>query len=222
MLKKNLLHLRYYLEILAVPAFAGLIIHLAGHGSLLLWEGEHDHSAEILEKGTLLETLLTFENLIGIMLLVVFVWVWHRPSFRKWVPCHHDHCHSELPIPHLLAILALCLHFFPEANVRHQLLMGAFAGESLQILALIGFLAHFLIDVIIAIVLSSYWKTRTGVWISFSFIAAVWIFAFTTAKTLSYQIPPSWESFLLVLSAFLLAMFVHKPHRPMPKCKHCA
>ena len=42
---KHLTLYRYYLEILAVPVFAFLVIHLSGHGLMLLADLEHDHGS---------------------------------------------------------------------------------------------------------------------------------------------------------------------------------
>ncbi|NJP03983.1 hypothetical protein HC823_01845 [Candidatus Gracilibacteria bacterium] len=68
--------IRYWLEIIALPAFVFLVIHLAGHGFMLLTEGkdhpghEHAHEADHVSIG---EVLFTPEVLIGIGALVLFV-----------------------------------------------------------------------------------------------------------------------------------------------------
>jgi len=201
-MQKILLRLRYYLEIVALPVFAYLVFHLAGHGVASL---THVHELEIVA---------------GVLLLVLFTWLWHTPALQKWVPCSHDHCHTELPLSHVLAVIALCLHFFPEAGVRQELLHGAMEGEITSVLGYIGFAAHFLVDIIVMIVLSSYWKTGLGKIISFFFIVGMWLLAFYLAEEAGHAHEhgeAGYEAWLFLISAFLLAMFIHKPHKP----KHC-
>lgn len=216
----TLFKIRYYLEIIALPAFIYLVTHLSGHGLALLIEGhhEHGHGGHAGEHHGFLETFFTPEILSGILALILFVWLWHRPSLKKWVPCGHDHCHGELPVSHVLATIALCLHFFPEASIRHELMHHA--EDTMSVLGLIGFGTHFLVDIIVAIALSSYWKTTYAFWLSLIAIAGVWVLAFFSADFLVAQIPETAEGILFIVSAFLLAMFVHKPHKPV-ECKEC-
>ena len=82
----------------------------------------------------------------------------------------------------------------------------------------IGFLAHFMIDIIIAIVLSSYWKTRRGFFTSLIVITVIWFFAFFMAEKLMGHIPPTSEGILYLASGFLLSMFIHKPHKQVLIC----
>ncbi len=202
---RQLLHqFRFYLEIIALPVFLFLIVHLSGHalGTFLKVERED------------------FEILGGLFFLVLFVWLWHRPFLKKWVPCSHIHCHHKPEVPHLLAIIALVLHFFPEAGVRHELLTRAFEGGVVNTIALIGFAAHFLVDVIVAVLISSYWQTRKAQLISFGSIALVWIVAFWLGKHVGNFFPEPAEGVLFLVSAFLLAMFVHMPHKPIV-CGRC-
>ncbi len=248
-MKNIFLQFRYYLEIIALPAFIFLVIHLAGHGMMAFVEEGHHHGhhevehheemhheagqeeevpheeehQELFDLHELIESFFTVEVLSGILLLLLFVWIWHRPAFKKWVPCQHEHCHHKLKIPHLLAIFALCLHFFPEAGVRHVLLEKVFATGSVEnILGFVGFVAHFFVDVIIALVISLYWKTRCGFFLSFVGIAVVWILAFWVGGHVAENISHEAEGILFLVSAFLLAMFVHKPHKPVTECQDCS
>lgn len=209
--------IRYYLEIIALPAFIYLVVHLAGHGASLLLDADHSHDHEhSAEHGhhEILETLFSTEVLLGVILAAVFVWIWHRPMFRKWVPCTHDHCHGELPISHTIATIALCLHFFPEASIRQELFADVSDGNILSIAGIIGFGTHFFIDVIVAAVLSSYWKHTFQRILSFGGITICWIAAFFVAKHFTADIPHVASGMIALISSFLLAMFVHKPHKP--------
>lgn len=227
----RLLQLRYYLEMIALPAFIFLVVHLSGHGMMVFLEGgeqshgHHEHHEGVHEKGfglhEIIESIFTVEILIGILWLLLFTWIWHRPMLKKWVPCSHDHCHHKLPLPHVFAIIALCLHFFPEAGVRHALLTEALGGSTLNIMGLIGFLSHFFVDVIVAIILSLYWKMVHARWISFLGIVCCWLVAFSIGEHIIEYLPETGESVLFLSSAFLLAMFVHKPHKPVIHCGDC-
>jgi len=210
----TLFKIRYYLEIIALPAFVYLVAHLSGHGLTLLVSGDHEHNHHE-ETHSLIETIFSVEVLNGILALILFTWLWHRPNLKKWVPCNHDHCHGELPISHVLATVALCLHFFPEAAIRHELIDDY--DSTLGLIGLVGFGAHFLVDIIVSVSLSSYWKTKKGFWISLGLITATWFAAFFFAESLLGHLPHSVEGILFVVSAFLLAMFIHKPH----KAKYC-
>ena len=100
-------HIRYYLEIVSVPIFAFLIVHLAGHGSMLFLESDHDHGhhyedAHHASEG-LLADIFTLEALIGVIFMVIFVLLWHTKVLRRFVPCSHDHCHTGVSISHLFA-----------------------------------------------------------------------------------------------------------------------
>ncbi len=228
-MNQTLLKLRYYLEIIAVPVFVWLVAHLSGHGLMILLESGYDHAHHHgrhegrhgFDLPAMLEFFLTVEVLSGVLILLLFTWLWHLPALKKWVPCSHEHCHGEVPISHTLAIVALCLHFFPEAGVRHELFHGMMSGEMISILGVIGFSAHFFIDVIVALMVSSYWKTKQGFALSFGSIAVVWLVAFFTAEPFVDHIPTSAEGILFLMSAFLLAMFVHKPHHPVLNCEGC-
>ncbi|MCF7812530.1 hypothetical protein K9M59_02960 [Candidatus Gracilibacteria bacterium] len=226
---------RYWLEIIALPVFLFLVIHLAGHGITIFLQGEspsHDHvhhleesiSAEDHgEKEPVLEKFFNEEVLSGILLMILFVWIWHRPALKKWIPCAHDHCHHhhDGKTPHILAIVALCLHFFPEAGARQALLQNFHQGEIITLLGLIGFAAHFLVDVIVAVLISSYWKTFGRFWLSLGIITAFWFTALFFGQYIIHHIPPHAEGSLFLVSAFLLAMFIHMPHRPIQSCHHC-
>jgi len=130
-----------------------LVVHLAGHGiGLFLENAEHVH-------GEHAANFFSVETLIGVGALILFVWIWHRPTFKKWIPCSHEHCHHKIEIPHLLAIIALCIHFSLRRGVRHALLQGLQTGGFINIIGAVGFVAHFFVDVIVAMLLAFISKT---------------------------------------------------------------
>lgn len=230
----TILRLRYWLEIIALPVFIFLVIHLTGHGiSALLGEDAHHHEhaeevhmEEIHEEHhsfieEQIEHFFTVEMLSGILLLILFAWIWHRPSFKRWVPCSHDHCHHEAKFSHLLATLALCIHFFPEAGVRYALLQNLSDGEITTIIGAVGFGAHFLVDVIVAVLISSYWKGLSKFSLSMGVIAFCWFAALWVGHHIWEFIPEVGEGILFLISGFLLAMFIHVPHKPLTECHHC-
>ncbi len=225
---KSLLTARYYLEIIALPAFIFLVVHLSGHGLMSLVEGdehnhENTHSHEHHEGFCLhgiIDSIFTLEVLGGILLMILFVGIWNLSIFKKWVPCAHDHCHNKLKASHLFAIMAFCLHFFPEASIRYILLQNAIAGEITSIAGAIAFLAHFLVDIIVAILLSSYWSNKKEFTICLGFIITCWFIALWGGQHIAENIPASAEVVLFLTSAFLLSMFIHKPHKPK-HCTHC-
>jgi hypothetical protein len=229
-MSQSLFKLRYYLEIIALPVFAWLVIHLSGHGLALFMEDGHDHGHHNhSEHGhgehhewfeSMIDQFFTTEFLSGIILLGLFVYLWHQPFLKKWVPCSHDHCHGKLKLSHTLAIGALCLHFFPEAVVRHKILAEALHGEIFSFVGMFGFAAHFLVDIIIAIVISGYFKKQSQFWLSLSVITFFWLIAFFSAESFFVSISSGSEGVLYLISGFLLAMFVHKPHKPVI-CKSC-
>ncbi len=221
---KSLLTARYYLEIIALPAFIFLVIHMSGHGISSLIEGDahnHNHSHEHAhphEELSMLDSFLSIEVLGGIALMILFVSIWNLSALKKWVPCAHDHCHSKLKASHIFAIFAFCLHFFPEASIRYILLQKAIAGEMSSIAGIIAFAAHFLVDIIVAILLSSYWKNKKEFSLCLGFIITCWFIALWVGQNIAENVPPSAEIILFITSAFLLSMFIHKPHKP----KHCS
>jgi len=205
----------------SVPIFVFFVIHLSGHAVMLFLEHDHRHEAHAhVHAEHFWESVITLENFWGLLGLLVFIWIWHRPVFHKWVPCRHDHCHRELPISHLLAIVAFCLHFFPEAAVRHHLIEDFSFEQFTSFFGAIGFLSHFLVDIIIAVVLSSYFAQNFQRFLSFLVIVSVWILALFSGEHFGEEIPPVMEGLFFLLSAFLLAMFVHRPHKPKI-CKQC-
>lgn len=222
-MKQVLFKIRFWLEIIALPVFVFLIMHLGGHGFMLLLEPEHSEAEHIHDHDIsfdIFESALSVEVVAGLLFLLLFVWLWQRPDLKRWVPCSHDHCHKEIQISHTLAIVALCLHFFPEAGVRHEMMHGVFEGGVLSFIGLLGFVAHSGVDIIVALVISSYWKTTKGFILSISAIALFWVLALLVAEPLIEWIPTQAEGVLYLVSAFLLSMFVHKPHKPV-HCKSC-
>jgi hypothetical protein len=182
---------------------------MAGHGIMTFFEGHHEHEIE--------ESFFSIETALGIGIAVIFIAIWQLPMMRKWVPCTHEHCHTEAKISHLAAIGALCFHFFPEAEVRSQLLSSFSWDNFLSIAGIIGFGAHFLVDVIVAIILSLYFQTPAKQLISFICISAVWFLALFSGDHLFHAIPESAEGLAFLFSAFVMAMFIHMPH----KVVHC-
>lgn len=219
-MKPHLLKIRYYLEIISLPAFIYLVIHLAGHGVATI--KNINSKTTYHEAGNWLNQLLSFENLIGCLLLILFVWIWYRPTFKNLVPCSHEHCHAEARIPHILAIIALCLHFFPESVVRSSLLNEQIAQGNLNLLAILGFGSHFLVDVIIAIIISSYWQSNKQFSLSLAIISAMWLLAYFSVGYLDNLVTnPYLQGMSFILSSFILSMFIHKPHKPVVKCHSC-
>jgi|GEM_PF-1293852 len=278
---KNLPLYRYYLEMLAVPVFAFLVIHLAGHALMLVADPEHDHGShgshqeEVHEEGEhhdeddenhkeehddhleaehedeqhedeshedheghaegaanghddhghgeglSLEYFLSTEVLGGLLALILFAWLWHLPVLKKLVPCSHDHCHHKTVWPHVLATVAFAFHWFPEAQVRYELLSDFSQVNWLDIVAVIGFASHFLVDAIILILLVSFWPQlwqRLGLGI---LLAGVWATSFWVGHHGGFHLEGAAEPLVLLISAFLLTMFVHKPHKPEPACTSC-
>lgn len=278
---KNLTHFRYYLEIISVPVFAFLVIHLAGHGLMLIKDPDHHHGshghevhenhegeteeahaedegeethsdendqhededheeeADHDEAGMVhadddydehndehqsplsLEFLLSTEILGGILALILFIWVWHSPLMKRLVPCSHDHCHHKTIWPHLLATGAFVFHFFPESAVRYELLKDIDWQDLWNIAGVIGFASHFLVDLIIMVLLAIFWPQIWMRILSFVTIFFFWVLAFYIGEQGGFHLPGISEAIMLIASAFLLAMFVHKPHKPKPVCKNC-
>ena len=142
--------------------------------------------------------------------------------FKKWIPCRHEHCHIESSRAHYFAIAAFCIHFFPEAGVRHELFSEFSANAALSISAMIGFVSHFFVNIIVAILLVSYFSDKRKAFLTFGGIVFVWIVAFFVGIQFSEILPNTAESAIFLVSAFLLAMFVHVPHPPKDcgKCHH--
>jgi len=213
------LRLRYILEIIAFPAFAFLVVHLSGHGVTLFLEGENDHHEH---GGEHIEDFFSFELLAGILLALLFAKIWSFPAFKKWVPCRHEHCQHAPSLPHIIATIAFCLHFFPEAIVRHALIENALQGEVISLISIIGFATHFLVDILVTFVLSFRWVKTTQKILSITFIVFLWGIAFWGSNHLNIEIlSPLGEGLLFLLSAFFLAMFLHKPHKPISHCHNC-
>lgn len=278
---KNLPQLRYYLEIISVPVFAWLIIHLSGHGLMLLKDHDHNHSthnehhvekqheektlkseaheadhdeheqdkheAETLisqedsdhedeHESTIaptdehddhghgelsLDYLLSTEVLGGLLALLFFTWLWHQKPLKTLVPCSHDHCHHKTVWPHVAATIAFVFHWFPESAVRHELLHD-FDWHSLANLAgAIGFASHFLVDFIVMILLITFWPQWWQRLALGAVMVVAWGGSFWLGENGGLGLEGVAEPIVLLVSAFLLAMFVHKPHKPEPVCKTC-
>lgn len=204
---------RYFFEIIALPAFIFLVLHLAGHAIMPFFENGHDHTHH--EHGV----FMWQELFLGIPFLILFVWIWHRPFFYRWIPCTHEKCqHSpQTQIYHWLAIGALCLHFFPEAGIRQMLLQEVVENFSwLHVGAWIAFASHFLVDIVVGISLSLHWKKNFWRLFSFLTIMALWITAFFVGETFMHSLEEWYlQTPILLGSAFVLSMFVHKPHKPL-------
>ena len=203
--------IRSVLEWISVPFFIFLVVHMGGHGVFSL-AGGHDHAHDSHDGHSPLEhffeILLEGEVLAGILLLILFAWLWHRPTLAKLVPCRHSGCHHASPWPHMLATAAFVLHFFPEAYLRANSMESP---ESLISMAgLVAFGAHFIIDIIVAAALSLYWKNFGQKTLSFTLIVGFWILAYFLA---SRQVELfHFEGIMSIIGAFLLSMFVHWPN----------
>lgn len=189
-------------------------------------EAEDSHDEEAHAEYTksmpkIVSAFFTVEVLSGILLLILFSWLWHRPALRRWVPCTHEHCHTESHAAHLLAVIAFCVHLFPEAGVRSVLFEEAFGGEVLHAFAILAFVAHFLVDVLVVGMLASYFSGAGQKALSILLIVTVWLLTFFTGEHIMNFVPLVAEGILFLVSAFLLSMFVHFPHRPVVECTDC-
>ena len=204
--------IRFFFEVVSLPFFVFLVVHLAGHGVELFFHAEnHGH-----ENGD----FFTRETLFGVFLAAIFVAAWNFSFLKKLVPCRHDHCHAEKSPAHFLAIAAFCAHFFPEAGVRHELLANFSAENTISVATVIAFFSHFLVDVIVAVALVSYFSDRRAAILTFLGIVFVWLLAFFSVGFFQNLFSDFAAGFGFLISAFLLAMFVHWPHFPK-KCQKC-
>ena len=212
MSQKPLQYIRYILEIIAFPFFCYLVFHFGAHGSEELLNS-------FPESQKFLENFPAFNILLGVFFLGIFTWIWRQPKMKRWTPCAHEHCHEGTKYLHFFAITAFCLHFFPEAVIRHELINSTDTIISLS--AYIGFLTHFVIDVVTGIMLSAYWEKTYQKVISFGGMASIWLTAFFIQTDVFEFFPPQAEGIILIIGAFLLAMFVHLPHKPVVHCTGC-
>ena len=269
---KHLSQLRFYLELISVPVFAWLVIHMSGHGLMLLKDPHHshDHHAETTyevhadenhteershedesheeehhgdehknthddhakesytghdahDHGAFigLNYWLSAEVLGGILALVFFVWLWHTQYLKPFVPCSHDRCTHKAIWPHLFATVAFVFHWFPESKLRHDLLAEFNAHRAEDIITALGFASHFLVDVIVLILLSSFWPKLWQKLFSGGLLLVFWALSVWVGKKGGLALSGISEPVILIFSAFLLAMFVHRPHRPEPECATC-
>jgi hypothetical protein len=124
----------------------------------------------------------------------------------------------------MFAILSFTIHFFPEAILREELiseLSNNYSKNVLTIASIIGFFAHFIVDIVTGIMLSFYWKGLYAQILSLSFISIVWIVALYTKINIFSIFPEKFEGIILIIGAFFLAMFVHLPHKPKSSCTKC-
>lgn len=223
--------LRFWLEIIAIPFFIFLVIHLSGHGMMTFFEGHHEHASnteiqidddhgESIHNPDNFSEFFTEETVFGILLLLIFVWIWHRPALKKWVPCAHEHCH-ESSWTHIAAIIAFCIHFFPEAEVRYSLLQNFDIHSLVSFSTLIGFGLHFSVDILVTLLLISYFPNVTKKIIALLVIIAIWIVALYTQNNILDLLPEAFEGIFYLVSGFLLAMFIHLPHKPKKHCHSC-
>ena len=246
---KKLTTLRYYLEIISVPVFAFLIIHLGGHGLMLLKDPDHHHGShenqlshegESAEEhalheeesvnthhdahddhGSLIDLILSAETLGGILLLLLFIWIWHRPMMKPLVPCAHDHCNHKTIWPHLFASFAFVFHFFPESSIRYELMKNFDFHHLLSLAEAIGFLSHFAVDVIIMVLLGLFWVEVWQRVLFYVIVISLWALSFYVGAQGGLHLEGLAQPLVLILSAFLLTMFIHKPHKPKPVCNSC-
>lgn len=212
--------IRYWCEIIALPAFVFLVLHLSGHAVVGFLEMFSEHT-ESLHDHTAHEHNIAEEIFFGVPLTLLFIWIWHRPKLKKWIPCSHEHCHHTQKISHILAILALTIHFFPEAGIRYMLLEEIRTGGIMVFIGALAFGAHFVVDVLISIMLSIYWPQKIQKIISFFFIVSMWFLAFWIGARFTEILTHEFQNIIFLGSAFVLAMFIHKPHSPKTSCQKC-
>ncbi len=205
---------RYYLEIITVIAFSYIVIHMSGHGVMMLSEDHshhishnHEHHEQISFIGTI------FETSIGIGISALFVWLWQGTKLKSIIPCREDNTLIRNKKSHIIAIIALCLHFIPESGVRHEVFDTYNQNEWMHILILIGFLAHIGIDIIIALHLSSYWGKKHERMLSFVGICIAWVLSIAFYEYVDISVSQIHEGVLLLFGGFILSMFIHMPHR---------
>ncbi len=209
---------RFFLELISFPFFIYLVFHFAAHGTgkiLSVYFSDFFNSS-VDNFGN----ILLYKKVIGVLFLCIFVYFWHRPAMKKMLPCSHEHCHGTKYL-HILAIFAFVLHFFPEAILRHEIVqefMTDYEKNLVSFAGVIGFGAHFLVDVVTGIMLSLYFKSGTTKVFSFLFIVSVWLIAFFIQTNILELFSENIEGIVLLLGAFLLAMFVHLPHKPSFEC----
>ncbi len=211
---KNLLNTRYYLEIVSVPIFIFLTLHLINIflSSFGSFSHDHDHSHDNFF--SIIVDFFSLQNLLAILILGLFVNVWHNPKMKNFVPCSHSVCTHKEKIGHFLASLAFIFHLFPESIIRYQIISDFQTGDFLIILASVGFLTHFLIDIIIVFLLSSFfWRKNFQKLVSFFIFFIFWLFSLWVGKNGGMNLGNSLEPVLFLISAFLLSMFIHKPHK---------
>ena len=192
----SLKNLRYVLELISVPVFAFLAAHLSAEGFVHLFGLPHES-----------------ELIVGAICLILFVYLWHTPWLKKLVPCNHSSCTHKTHWPHLAASFALVFHFFPESKIRHELIQNFEVSSFLDYLVSIGFITHFLVDLIIIISLSQFWKKTWQKWTSFLVMGGGWIASFLLNHQNHFLLEIGEQPLFLILSAFLLSMFIHKPHK---------
>jgi len=198
---------RYWLEFFALPFFLVLIIHLSSHGFSGLFNTE-------------LSPIITL--FIGIFCAIIFISLWHIPYLKKLVPCSHQHCHHTTSFIHIAAIVALCIHFFPESVIRKEMIETLDWGTFISLVGILGFSAHFLVDIIVSILLSLSFHSLFAKITSFLCITSVWFCAYFSPEIITNFLPETSEGIIFIIGAFLLSMFVHIPEKPK-KCtdKHC-
>lgn len=213
---KNLPQIRYYLEIISVPVFAWLVVHLSGEAlSMLPQIDAHPVGYDHHELGW--GELLSIEFLGGLMALALFILLWHQPFLKKLVPCSHDHCHHKTIWPHLAATVAFVFHWFPESAVRYEVLSNFSIQDVTQMAAALGFASHFLVDILLVYLLSTFWPKFWQRLTSIGVMVVAWLGSFWLGEQGGLPLEGAAEPMVLLVSAFLLAMFVHKPHKPKQK-----
>lgn len=124
---------------------------------------------------------------------------------------------------HILASFFFVFHFFPESAIRYEFLVGFDYSSILSVFGLIAFLSHFLIDLIIIYMISSYWKKTSQKIISAITMIIIYIFSYYIGKTggLDLHFLGDIEIFIGLISAFALSMFIHIPEKPKKECGLC-
>lgn len=222
-IKNNLPTIKYYLEIISIPIFAYLVFHLAGHSFAEFFADAghgHEHTHDDHSHGE----LDIFEILGGVFALIIFTLIWNTKKMKRFVPCSHTHCHGEKIFGHILASLVFVFHFFPESVIRYNFIESFDIVPLLSVFGLIAFASHFFIDLTIIFLISSYWKEMWQKIMSMILMIGTYIISYYVGKNggLELHFLGEFEIFIGLISAFVLAMFIHIPEKPNRKsCNRC-
>jgi hypothetical protein len=205
----KLIKIRYWLEMISSPVFAWLVIGMAGESLMIFLNNHFPDFINFPGKFLGISSISIFETIGGFLILLIFISLWRISFLQKLVPCNHSHCHHSISWSHFLATTAFIFHFLPESILRAELLQNITWNSWSEIIILIGFVGHFLIDILVIILLSNGWNKFSQKIIFFSLMIISWLFIAFANFDFSFQD----NEFIMIISAFLLTMFVHLPHK---------